>query len=639
MANDHVYKCSSPMCSGFSYTPNVSCTVCGKLISAVPHIEIIQCNNEKTRVEQIGAKRRLVEKSDICVSGPSFSFPMVVISLGKMSVFDAREKPCTISNDSISFGAHVHGSWVPLSLDHKEVDDLLFCESLQVIFLRPKPKAFNRIYEALGISSNHSKDDKKKRIVIVLENESSRNVVNSLSASRCLTVPQLEIFCTSVRLVGGVCMPDLKPSVAQNLLVANGVRPSRGNSADTSSHDSGASETSTSPFEPHSENTNHTPPSSDCHQPSAVDSDNLVILSDDESDEKSSSPGSPSNTPADSEPNGSLSNSGKGSFVYHPPGSKDGIRLTDADVACLLPNCFLNDTIINFYLKYLFYEQLTTFQRHATHLFNCFFYSRLSSIPSGSTVSVSAGASDSQQAESLRKVRHANVANWTRRVDLFSKDYIIIPINESSHWFLGLVCYPWMTGMVSYTQLYENFAFDLCQLTPKFVDVDQLPVSSADIGLEELKVFPSDKKGDAFDRWRRRRLAWLRRRGINAMPCILLFDSIPSHSRVGNLHIIRNYLQAEWDARRSERDGVLTFNKDTIRGFSPKVPAQSNLVDCGIFLLHYVEMFFKKPVKSYTKVYFQNEMCSWFESEMLGQKRSVISKLIEQISRRTSARH
>ena len=100
-------------------------------------------------------------------------------------------------------------------------------------------------------------------------------------------------------------------------------------------------------------------------------------------------------------------------------------------------------------------------------------------------------------------------------------------------------------------------------------------------------------------------------------PCILLFDSISAQQRIGNLHIIRkwvffltaqfydrilsphlwgssfSYLQAEWDVRRSERDGPTFFNKDTIRGFSPRVPGQSNLVDCGIFLLHYVEMFFK----------------------------------------------
>ncbi|VDN18237.1 unnamed protein product, partial [Dibothriocephalus latus] len=174
-----------------------------------------------------------------------------------------------------------------------------------------------------------------------------------------------------------------------------------------------------------------------------------------------------------------------------------------------------------------------------------------------------------------------------------------------------------------------------CVFSPANVDrilfQTDLLVSCMRATAETASLFASQSEplGEAFDRWRRRRLAWLRRRGINAMPCILLFDSIPSHSRVSNLHVIRkamnrlceladnieeysppqpscnirslcvvavlpdHYLQAEWNVRRSERDGPLHFNKDTIRGFSPRVPSQSNLVDCGIFLLHYVEMFFR----------------------------------------------
>ncbi|KAL7059101.1 hypothetical protein AAHC03_013919 [Spirometra sp. Aus1] len=359
--------------------------------------------------------------------------------------------------------------------------------------------------------------------------------------------------------------------------------------------------------------------------PPQVLNEDLVILTDD---------GAPT-VPLTEHKSTSHDSQSPNGFVYRPPGSSDGILLTTEDVACLAPGSFLNDTIINFYLKYLFFEQLSAFQRQATHLFNCFFYSRLSSTPAPSA-SVPNCPPDNSSPDQLSMARHSNVAKWTRRVDLFSKDYIIIPINENLHWFLGLVCYPWMAGMVSYTKLYEAFAFDLCQLNPEFVDVDHIHVGQVDIGQEELTVLPSDKKGEAFDRWRRRRLAWLRRRGINAMPCILLFDSIPSHSRVSNLHVIRNYLQAEWNVRRSERDGPLHFNKDTIRGFSPRVPSQSNLVDCGIFLLHYVEMFFRKPVKSYTKDYFQNEMSSWFCSETLGQKRSVIRNLIQQLRKRST---
>lgn len=31
---------------------------------------------------------------------------------------------------------------------------------------------------------------------------------------------------------------------------------------------------------------------------------------------------------------------------------------------------------------------------------------------------------------------------WTRHVDIFSKDFIIIPVNQNVHWFLAIICYP-----------------------------------------------------------------------------------------------------------------------------------------------------------------------------------------------------
>nr|CAH8820829.1 unnamed protein product [Trichobilharzia regenti] len=66
-------------------------------------------------------------------------------------------------------------------------------------------------------------------------------------------------------------------------------------------------------------------------------------------------------------------------FDYKPAGSVDGITLTKSDLQCLEPGALINDAIINFYLKYLYFEQLTDSQRQATHVFNVFFYSRLTS--------------------------------------------------------------------------------------------------------------------------------------------------------------------------------------------------------------------------------------------------------------------
>lgn len=42
--------------------------------------------------------------------------------------------------------------------------------------------------------------------------------------------------------------------------------------------------------------------------------------------------------------------------------------------------------------------------------------------------------------------RHARVKNWTKNVNLFEKDFIVIPINEHCHWFLAIICFPNLNG-------------------------------------------------------------------------------------------------------------------------------------------------------------------------------------------------
>lgn len=42
--------------------------------------------------------------------------------------------------------------------------------------------------------------------------------------------------------------------------------------------------------------------------------------------------------------------------------------------------------------------------------------------------------------------RHLRVKNWTKNVNIFEKDFIVIPINENSHWFLAIICFPGLEG-------------------------------------------------------------------------------------------------------------------------------------------------------------------------------------------------
>ncbi|XP_035278316.1 sentrin-specific protease 6 isoform X3 [Anguilla anguilla] len=125
-------------------------------------------------------------------------------------------------------------------------------------------------------------------------------------------------------------------------------------------------------------------------------------------------------------------------IVYPPPPAKGGISVTNEDLHCLNNGEFLNDVIIDFYLKYLFMEKLKKEDAHRSHMFSSFFYKRLNqrerrSVPDAANLPI-------------QKRKHNRVKTWTRHVDLFQKDFIFVPINESAHWYLAVICFPGLEG-------------------------------------------------------------------------------------------------------------------------------------------------------------------------------------------------
>jgi Ulp1 family protease len=54
-----------------------------------------------------------------------------------------------------------------------------------------------------------------------------------------------------------------------------------------------------------------------------------------------------------------------------------GITVTTADIALLMPDCWLNDNLINFYLMYLYDSVLTDEQKSQTYVFSTFLHQKL----------------------------------------------------------------------------------------------------------------------------------------------------------------------------------------------------------------------------------------------------------------------
>lgn len=131
------------------------------------------------------------------------------------------------------------------------------------------------------------------------------------------------------------------------------------------------------------------------------------------------------------------SSDGVCNILTYPPGKgKGSIAIKTNDYVCLGIDQYLNDVIIEFYLQYLLNEVLTPSQRAKTHVFGTFFYNTLTN--------TNLGANNAKLTAPQK--RHERVKNWTKHVNIFEKDFVIVPINQQSHWFLAIICYPSQSG-------------------------------------------------------------------------------------------------------------------------------------------------------------------------------------------------
>lgn len=167
------------------------------------------------------------------------------------------------------------------------------------------------------------------------------------------------------------------------------------------------------------------------------------------------------------------------SILIYPPTGKGGLSINTEDFACLAVDQYLNDVIIDFYLNYLLLERLTVEQQAKTHIFSTFFYKRL-------TTMNAKGKKGDNKLTAAQK-RHERVKNWTKGVNLFEKDFIIIPINEQSHWFLAIICFPSLKGPVT---MEGNQPVKLTPLTKK------KPVAERKVALQigNTTITPVTKK-------------------------------------------------------------------------------------------------------------------------------------------------
>ncbi|XP_068615011.1 sentrin-specific protease 7-like [Brachionichthys hirsutus] len=316
---------------------------------------------------------------------------------------------------------------------------------------------------------------------------------------------------------------------------------------------------------------------------------------------------------------------------FPPPPIKGGITVTMEDLQCLDSGQFLNDVILDFYLKYLLHKASAAVTERS-HIFSSFFYKQLTRRDNASE----GNAKDSCQ----RQRRHQRVKTWTRHVDIFKKDFLFVPVNQEAHWYLVVICFPGLdesafkaqngpSAQVGETQsstgeLQDEEATQGCESPDNNTETLPNPplLNHKDHGDTETENTKEDSSKDPKPGPVSCTEQTFKKKTICKRPCILVMDSLKRspHERVFKL--LRDYLESEWEVRRGlSRE----FNAEQMQSSHCKVPLQDNSSDCGLYLLQYVESFLQDPVVHFD---LPLQLQRWFPRQQVRRKRDEIRNLV-----------
>ncbi|XP_008181075.1 sentrin-specific protease 6-like [Acyrthosiphon pisum] len=226
----------------------------------------------------------------------------------------------------------------------------------------------------------------------------------------------------------------------------------------------------------------------------------------------------------------------------------------------------MNDALIEFYLSYM-HSKVSDEDKDKAYIFSTHFYSTLTNLGNMSAIDPSV---------SRAKNRHDKVKKWTKNLDVFKKDFIFVPVNKYKHWFLEVICFPYLSGKVNIQ--------------------NGIPSNEPDNDTGRYKVPRLPRILDSMK--------------LIRMPCILIFDSYSRGTQSAVVSAtLREWLQHEYCNKYNGQQKDLKFMKVC----PVKVPQQPNNTDCGLFVMHYFEMFYSRPIIDYTFPIHHLE--NWFHTD------------------------
>ena len=227
----------------------------------------------------------------------------------------------------------------------------------------------------------------------------------------------------------------------------------------------------------------------------------------------------------------------------------------------------------------------------------------------------------------MRKtINYDSVSRWTRLIDIFTRDFVIVPVNENLHWFVAIIC-----NLSHFKRLKEKGNGEDDEGTQSSIIDDEgqegqieneeqlqaVIIDDEDDGnhsrrtketqesFEELRiddkcpqasltVVSSSKAKDAPTPKGKRGRKQKPRRSLpkydTDLPVIITFDSLGAAR--GNVSAaLKQYVvlealgKKEWEISDQEIKGMTAKN----------IPTQGNYSDCGLYMCMYLEQFMCDP--------------------------------------------
>ncbi|PVG00268.1 cysteine proteinase [Serendipita vermifera] len=300
-------------------------------------------------------------------------------------------------------------------------------------------------------------------------------------------------------------------------------------------------------------------------------------------------------------------------ILVYPFSGPGGIQITRGDQQRLLPGEFLNDTLIEFGLRYWLdtVKKVNPQLAEQIHIFSPFFYKKLKN------KDLDMGY------EAVRK--------WTSKVDIFQKRYLVVPINERNHWYFAIILYPEHVLRPSFSMqvdtpirtraqrqeqistTVENLTVD-AQMEVHQPNNDQKTSLTTEEDSQMKDQLAQESNGDSKVAFTRLSYSTPSSPGVpseellrsdqESSPSLpdeswkafqdstwlLTFDSLGgSHPAV--FRTLKSYLSKE---AKHKKDIDVGDGSDIMQKKVPS-PAQPNYCDCGIYVIKTVETYLERP--------------------------------------------